>query len=104
MYNRYSSRSSELPLWLYGVLIVAFVVIQQLIAHGISENNAVRAAEGSGYTNVKVIDRHTIFPNFQGCGKEDMVMFDVTGTDAQGVEREMIVCDGLFKAATVRFK
>lgn len=102
--RRQYGESSFLPIWLYAIAIVGIIVITQVIAHNISEESAVRAAEGFGYTNVQVTDRHTFFVNFQGCAKEDLVMFDVTATDANNVERSFVVCDGLFKGATVRFK
>lgn len=88
---------------LYLILFVAFVIAEQAIARSISEDGAVHAAEAMGYNDVKITDRHTVFPNFQGCGRDDLVKFDVSGVDQKGVERKFFVCDGLFKGATVRF-
>lgn len=88
---------------LYLLLFLVFVGIEQAIAHNIGEGSAVRAAEAMGYSDIKITDRHTVFPNFQGCGSDDLVKFDVTGVDQKGVERTFFVCDGLFKGATVRF-
>ena len=88
---------------LYIVFFAAAITVEQGIAHNISKDGAVHAAEAMGYSDVKITDRHTFFPNFRGCGKDDMVKFDVTATDPKGVERKFFVCDGLFKGATVRF-
>ena len=88
---------------LYLIILIVIIVAEQGIAHIISERSAMRAAEAIGYTDVKVTDRHTFFPNFQGCGRDDMVKFDVTGIDPKGVTRKFFVCDGLLKGATVRF-
>lgn len=100
----HSSRSNGIPVWASVAIIVVAISFQQIAAHTIAESGAIRAAEGMGYTNVKVIDRHTFFPGLQGCSRSDMVMFDVTGTDPRGKKRSFIVCDGVFKASTVRFK
>lgn len=88
-------------LWL--ALLVMIVIAEQGIAHGISTNGAVNAAQAMGYTDVKITDRHTILPSIQGCGTDDLVKFDITGTDLKGMERSFFVCDGIFKGATVRF-
>lgn len=103
MYGR-ETESSWKQLGIPIAAVIGFVVFQSLVGHGISQDNAVRAAESSSYTDVMVTERHTFMVGLQGCAKSDWVMFDVTAKDATGTQRTFIVCDGLFKAATIRFK
>lgn len=107
MYNSYSRRSSDVDgryLWLCLVAVTVMLVIGQIVAHSISENGAINAAEAMRYEDIQVTGPHTILPNLQGCSSSDLVKFDVTGVDARGKTRTFFVCDGLFKGATPRFK
>jgi hypothetical protein len=91
-------------LWFYLILAIVAVTVQQGAAHAVPESRASKAAEDLGYTNIKVIDRATVFINFRGCSEDDAARFTVTGTNSNGEERTFYVCAGYFKGGTVRSK
>jgi len=83
-----------------------FLLLPFVVACGemVGENHAIRAAEGSGMTDVKVTAKHGLAPTFYGCSKDDAVAFDVQGKNANGVPTVATVCCGLiFKSCTVRY-
>ncbi|MBL8159267.1 hypothetical protein JNJ66_02315 [Candidatus Saccharibacteria bacterium] len=82
--------------------LAAIMLVFQVLARLVSEDGAVRAAEAFGYTNITVTDRDTFFVGLRGCGNDDLVKFDVTGTGPGGEQRELVVCTGMLKGATVR--
>jgi len=68
----------------------------------VSEDVPVQALNDEGYTNVRVISSHWLFPRFYGCSKEDHVSFECVGErDSKTVS--LTVCSSLwFKGSTVR--
>lgn len=84
----------------YALVLVTLVSCGELK----DNQNAIRAAEGAGLSDVKVTDKHGIAPELNGCAKGDAVAFDVHGKNAQGKTVYATVCCGLIlKACTVRF-
>lgn len=62
-----------------------------------SDNDARRALEGAGYTNIQ-----TTGYSFFGCGKEDSFRTGFTAVGPSGVAVSGVVCSGWFKGATIR--
>lgn len=58
--------------------------------------------EQQGYTNVESTGTHMFFVGFQGCGESDSVKYSFEATAPNGDSVDMMVCKGLFKAATIR--
>jgi len=72
----------------------------------VNQQVAVDAMQGAGFTDIQIVDKHTVFVDLQGCSAEDVVKFDVAATNSRG-ERvsNAYVCAGWpFKGATIRYR
>lgn len=67
-------------------------------------DDAVATAEDMGFTNPEVTEVNRWLPGLQGCDEKDSIGFEMTATNAQGREVDLLVCKGLFKGATLRQK
>lgn len=93
-----------------GVIIqVIFILLALSIGLGsgcrgcfADEQQAVRALETQGYSDVKITDHHWIFVTVQGCGA-DAAKFDAVATNPAGKKVNVYVCVGWpFKGSTIR--
>lgn len=85
-------------------LVATFAIAMIGCGEFVDPSHAVKAAEGIGFTEVKVVGQHGMAPTFYGCGKDDSVAFEIVGKNPTGKRTEATVCCGLFfKSCTVRF-
>ncbi len=86
------------------IVPIIFVIMLAAPVEVKDDAYAVRAADGAGLRNVRVLEKHGIAPRLHGCAEDDSVAFDVSGTNATGSRVTAIVCCGLvWKGCTVRF-
>jgi hypothetical protein len=70
----------------------------------VDKSAAIKAAEGAGFTDVRVTAQHGMAPSFYGCSKDDSVAFEIVGKNPIGKQTTATVCCGLFfKSCTVRY-
>lgn len=67
-----------------------------------SEDRAVRAAENLGLTHVRVVSRRYAWGVLGGCKDDDLTLFHLVGTTADGSVRKIDVCAPLVGGYTVR--
>jgi len=90
--------------WLPTIVATVFIVVAgcafgQFADQRVAENTLVT----NGFTNVKLIDRDSIFVGFKGCGKGDTVLFTFTANNPVGKYVTVNVCQGWpLKGATIR--
>jgi hypothetical protein len=89
---------------IYAILVPVILIVAFLIPQLIPESVAYNAAEGIGFTHVKVVSREWLFIQFTGCDQNDSVKFTVSGTNPAGKQQTFFVCAGLFKGGTPRFR
>jgi hypothetical protein len=77
-------------------------VMGEIVEHGYSEGDARQYLEQVGYSNEKLIDEDTILVGFQGCDQTDAVKYEFMATAPNGTAMRVMVCNGLFKGATIR--
>ena len=99
---------SKSPSWLtISLLAIAAFAIFGLGGCGaaalVPDSVPVDTAKGLGYTNIQVSNRAYAFSTFSGCGKGDIVKWNVSGTNPAGQQTKFTVCAGLFKGGTPRF-
>lgn len=69
----------------------------------VDEDQAVRAVNNMGFTEVRVESKHVFFLSFRGCSKNDKAGFTVVGRNPKGDIVRLLVCIGWpFKGATIR--
>ncbi len=92
-----------MPIWASISLFV--VVILSWFGAGalVPDSVATDTAKGLGYTSIEVSDRSYAFSVFSGCGKGDIIKWNVSGTNPAGQHTSFTVCAGLFKGGTPRF-
>lgn len=94
-------------LWSIGfwtTLIVALAAAQFSCGNSIPQERAVKALEAQGFSDVKITKRSVVFVNFCGCDQSDIVKFDAMVTNSRGERVHLIVCGGIFKGMTIRYK
>lgn len=98
------------------VLIMGGSVLSSVISDAnYGGKKAAQFVEDQGYSHVRVTDKHLLFPGLNGCDASDRVAYDVQALSAQEAavvsptdtsitfnERNLVVCVGLFKGATLR--
>lgn len=67
-----------------------------------NSDDAQQYLEQQGYTNVQSEGTDVLFVGFKGCDGADNMKFSFEATGANGVDTHVMVCKGLFKAATAR--
>ena len=89
-------------IFFFGICAVALGVAS--CGEFVSPSVAVSAAEMAGFTNVSVVSKSGIMPEWSGCSKGDAVAFHMNGKNPIGKEVSFLVCCGLvLKGCTVRF-
>lgn len=79
-----------------GLIFVALICLLNACTN---KDDATRALQNSGYTNIQ-IDGYGWF----ACGKDDFYHTKFTATNPVGQQVDGVVCSGLlFKGATIRF-
>lgn len=78
------------------------VFIWLLAGASVSSSVPENTAKGLGYTDIKVSGRSYALP-FGKCGEDDIVKWDVMGTNPLGQHIAFTVCAGPFKGGTPRF-
>lgn len=93
---------------LYCVVIVALVIFLLAEIFGgffVNENDAVKALEDAGYSDVTITNRAVFFMSFRGGSRSDSVRFTATAMNPIGKKVETYVFVGWpFKAPTIRAK
>lgn len=90
----------------YAILLVALLFLVFGGPLMVSDNQAVRAMESAGYTDVKVTTRVNYFVTFYGCAEGDSAYFEMRGKNSKGdLITNAFVCVGWpFKGATIRYR
>ncbi len=99
-----STRRSSDDGGLTGVLglLFALLLIAGIKACAADPAGAERAAQDFGFTQAHVTSTHYVWPAINGCSEKDMVGYDMTALNSAGQPVELITCNGMFKAFTVR--
>jgi hypothetical protein len=69
---------------------------------GFDSSDAERVAEQNGFMEAEVTEVNRLFPGAQGCGKGDLIGFEIEAIAPNGNPVTIDVCKGLFKGATIR--
>ena len=89
--------------WLYVVAMLIIFLSFGMRGSCADEEQAIRAAENLGFSEVKVIEKSIWFIGFKGCSASDAALFEVVAKNPVGREVEVGVCVGWpFKGATMR--
>jgi hypothetical protein len=70
----------------------------------VSDQRVISAVEKQGYTNIQIVKKHILFPDYCGCGEGDDAAYDMIATNALGKSVDLIACAGITKGVTVRTK
>lgn len=98
-----SEPSAFLKIAVFGTAAVAASVLPVAIANSqYSEGDAQAYLEEQGYTNVQYEGKDLFLVEFKGCSNDDLIKFSFEAKGANGVDTQVMVCSGLFKAATIR--
>ncbi len=73
-------------------LIVAFSVL--LVGCITDDNEARKALDDQGFTNITITDRGTGLVTWEGCGKDDGAYYKATATNPAGKRVNVVVCCG----------
>ena len=90
--------------WLPTIVAIVFILFVaclfgQFADKRVAENTLVT----NGFSNIKLIDRDSVFVGFKGCGKGDVALFTFTATNPIGKNVTVKVCQGWpLKGATIR--
>jgi hypothetical protein len=102
-YNRRKSSGAAFHIVMYILVLAAAVVIFGYRGSCASSDQAIRAVENLGFTDIEVVDKAIWFIGFRGCDSKDAALFTVRGKNPAGKVVEVGVCVGWpFKGATVR--
>lgn len=85
--------------------LAAFAIA--ITACGTDDNEAIRALDDNGFTNITITDHGFMFAGFEGCDAKDGNWYHATATNPAGKHVNMLVCCGAkmsFKGCTVRSK
>lgn len=84
------------------ILICSFSILA--CGELVDASKAVKTMEDEGYSNVTVIERHSISPHWVGgCSGDDSVAFDIRANNSAGKTIKATVCCGFaFKGCTIR--
>lgn len=102
-YKHRRRSSGSLPVIVYLSLMVVVVFLSMQRGSCADEEQAIRAAENFGFSEVEVLDKSIWFIGFKGCSSSDAALFEVRARNPAGKEVEVGVCVGWpFKGATMR--
>ena len=102
-YNRGVFPTQEFAIIVYLIVTVVGLVLYGGRGACVESEQAIRAMENMGFSDVKVIDKSIWFVGFRGCSSHDGAMFMARGINPADKEVEVSVCVGWpFKGATVR--
>jgi hypothetical protein len=88
-----------------GLTVLVLIVCFFVFARGslVSEEEAVRALETHGFSEIVVKEHAYFFINFRGGGREDVARFECEATNPAGTRVTVYVFAGWpFKGATIR--
>lgn len=90
------------------MLVIAVVVVVAIFGSRVYINSgktsAIDAAESMGYTDVTVGLAALNPGTLLGCSDEDDLVYRMSATGIDGIERELVYCTGaFFKGGTIRF-
>lgn len=71
------------------------------------DNEARKALDDQGFTNISITERGAVLAHFQGCGEDDGNWYHATATNPAGKQVSLLVCCGgamSFKGCVVRSK
>lgn len=90
--------------WVGTLVAIAFVLFAGCaFGQFADENVAQNALATNGFSNIKFIDRDSVFVGFKGCGKGDVALFTFTAINPIGKNVAVKVCQGWpLKGATIR--
>lgn len=80
-------------------LAVFIIAIGGMFAFGSDDKAATRLLTKNGYTDIRIKGYE-----FFGCGKDEFFHTAFVAKNQYGVEIEGIVCKGILKDSTIRFK
>lgn len=89
---------------LIALLVVGGLWIGASASYFIEPDAAVRALEAQGFVEIELKEKTYWWVSFRGCGSSDSVKFEFAAYNVRGNPVNVIVCDGWFKGATVRFE
>ena len=78
-----------------------------LIACGTDDQEAKRALDDNGFSNVTITDEGFVFANWHGCDEKDGNWYQANATNPAGKQVTVLVCCGAkmsFKGCTIRSK
>jgi hypothetical protein len=72
-----------------------------------NDNEAIKALDDQGFSNISITDRGGFAAEWEGCGHDDGNYYHASATNAAGKHVNMLVCcggAGSFKGCVVRSK
>lgn len=100
MINKIKSLMGWLPLT---VAVSFYLFVTCVAGRFANEDVAKQSLITNGFSNVKLIDRSSVFVGFQGCDKYDLTKFKFSAINASGKAVTVYVCQGWpLKGATIR--
>lgn len=85
--------------------IIVLFVLSLVRGAFVSRDDAVRAAETFGFSEVQITNHHWFLVGFAGCDMQDAAAFPARAINPTGDPVEIVVCSGFpLKGFTVRIK
>src|SRR4051812_41536728 len=84
------------------LLLGASAGIGKYVEHGYGPDEAKQYLDQNGYKNEHLIDTDTFAVGFAGCDQLDAVKHEFLATAPNDTKVKVMVCNGLFKGATIR--
>lgn len=87
----------------YALVVPLFLTLPVLLSVGFCKpTEARKAMEKGGFSEIQIAHTHRFVAPLHGCGRDDLVVYEVRAINPIGKPVSITVCDGLFKHATVR--
>lgn len=102
--SRYDSDEGGCGTSLAGIALVLAISagVGEYVEKGYGPDKARTYLEQNGYNNASLTDTDTFMTGLQGCDATDAVKHEFIATAPNETRVKVMVCNGLFKGATIR--
>lgn len=68
----------------------------------VNDSRTIRAVEAQGYSKVQINNKHIMFVDWCGCGKDDDAAYEMAAINPAGNLVHITACAGIMKGVTIR--